>query len=228
MNIQWKPILLILLALGLASVGPLIFPMAQAGYANLATLASHYLLPAVFALAIVARLTRRSEARISRAIVWGALVGAVATLPLEAVRLTGFHYGFMPGNLPRLMGVLLLDRFALGPSTASDFAGWAYHFWNGASFGVIYALLLGTRRPTIGILYGVAIGLGFMVSPVVVSLGVGYFGLQFSYGFPATVLLAHLAFGTALGIFSRRLLGASGSLILANVLGDSAKGSLAR
>ncbi len=217
MNIHWKPVLLVLLALGFASVGPLIFPVAQAGYANLAALAWHYLLPAILALTVVAVLTRRSEVRISRAIIWGALAGALATLPLEAVRLAGFHYGFMPGNLPRLMGVLLLDRFALGPSPASDFAGWAYHFWNGASFGIIYALLLGTRRPTIGILYGVAIGLGFMVSPVVVSLGVGYFGLQFSYGFPATVLLAHLGFGAALGIFSRRLLGASGSLILANV-----------
>ncbi len=219
MNIHWKPVLLVLLALGLASVGPLIFPVAQAGYANLAALASHYLLPAILALAAVAVLTRRSEVRISRAILWGALAGALATLPLEAVRLAGFHYGFMPGNLPRLMGVLLLDRFALGPSTASDFAGWAYHFWNGASFGIIYALLLGTRRPTIGILYGVAIGLGFMVSPVVVSLGVGYFGLQFSYGFPATVLLAHLGFGAALGFLSRRLLGAHTSLILANLQG---------
>ncbi len=217
MNIHWKPVLLVLLALGFASVGPLIFPVAQAGYANLAALAWQYLLPAILALTVVAVLTRRSEVRISRAIIWGALAGALATLPLEAVRLAGFHYGFMPGNLPRLMGVLLLDRFALGPSPASDFAGWAYHFWNGASLGIIYALLLGTRRPTIGILYGVAIGLGFMVSPVVVSLGVGYFGLQFSYGFPATVLLAHLGFGAALGIFSRRLLGASGSLILANV-----------
>lgn len=217
MNIHWKPVLLVLLALGFASVGPLIFPVAQAGYANLAALAWQYLLPAILALTVVAVLTRRSEVRISRAIIRGALAGALATLPLEAVRLVGFHYGFMPGNLPRLMGVLLLDRFALGPSPASDFAGWAYHFWNGASLGIIYALLLGTRRPTIGILYGVAIGLGFMVSPVVVSLGVGYFGLQFSYGFPATVLLAHLGFGAALGIFSRRLLGASGSLILANV-----------
>lgn len=221
MTIHWKPVLLILLVSGLASVGPLIFPIAQAGYANLAILASHLLLPAILALAVVAGLTRNSEVQISRAIVCGALAGALATLPLEVIRLAGFHFGFMPGNLPRLMGVLLLDRFALGPSSASDVAGWGYHFWNGASLGMIYILLLGTRRLGIGILYGVAIGLGFMVSPVVISLGVGYFGLQFSYGFPATVLLAHLAFGAALAHFSRRFLGAHGSLILANLFGDS-------
>jgi len=32
------------------------------------------------------------------------------------------------------MGVLLLDRFALGPSALSDIAGFSYHFWNGAAF----------------------------------------------------------------------------------------------
>jgi len=39
-----------------------------------------------------------------------------------------------------LMGVLLFDRFALGPSPASTFAGFAYHFWNDACFGIIFTL----------------------------------------------------------------------------------------
>ncbi len=52
----------------------------------------------------------------------------------------------MIGDLPRLMGVLLTDRFMLGPSLVSDILGYAYHFWNGASFGVIFAVLLGRRR----------------------------------------------------------------------------------
>jgi hypothetical protein len=68
----------------------------------------------------------------------GMAAGAVATVALEAIRLPGFWLGFMPGNLPRLMGVLLLNQFAAGPSLKSDIAGWAYHFWNGASFGLIY------------------------------------------------------------------------------------------
>ncbi len=105
------------------------------------------------------------------------------------------------------MGVLLLDRFAQGPSLTSDIAGWTYHFWNGASVGIIYSLLLGTRRRWVGAIFGLAVGLGFLVSPVVISLGVGYFGLQYSYGFPITVLLAHFAFGGALGVISWRLLG---------------------
>jgi hypothetical protein len=202
-----KRTFLTLLTLALASVGPLIFPIAQSGHGNLATLASNFLLPSIVFLGAVGVFARRSEAWLSRTIVRGALAGAIATVALEIVRIIGFHFGYMPGNLPRLMGVLLLDRFAQDPSLASDVAGWAFHFWNGASFGIIYALMLGTRRRWAGVLFGLAIGLGFLISPVVISLGVGYFGLQFSYGLPITVLLAHLAFGAALGVLSYRLLG---------------------
>jgi hypothetical protein len=189
--------------LALAAVGPNIFPAAQAGYSTLHVLASRLLLPSVLALIVISAAIWRSQRAISRAVLWGAVAGALATIPLEIVRLVGFHFDYMPGNLPRLMGVLLLDRFAEGPSTASDLAGWAYHFWNGASFGIIYAVLFGTRRRWLGAVYGLLIGIGFMVSPVVKSLGVGLFGLQFSYGFPLTVTLAHLAFGLALGFLAR-------------------------
>jgi hypothetical protein len=202
-----KKIFLTLFTLALVAVGPLIFPMAQSGHGNLATLAINLLLPSIVILAAVAVLTRRSETWLSRAILRGGLAGAIATGALEIIRLIGFHLGYMPGNLPRLMGVLLLDRFAQGPSLISDIAGWAYHFWNGVSFGIIYVLMLGTRRRWAGAVFGLAIGLGFLVSPVVISLGVGYFGLQFSYGFPTTVLLAHLAFGAALGLLSFWFLG---------------------
>jgi hypothetical protein len=199
-----KRVLLIGITLALAAVGPNIFPAAQAGYSNLATLATYALLPSVIALIVIALASRQREPKLWQGIVWGGLAGAAATVPLEIVRLTGFHFGYMPGNLPRLMGVLLLNRFTLGPSVASNFAGWAYHFWNGASFGIIYALLFGTRRRWAGLVYGIAIGIGFMLSPVVTSLGVGRFGLQFSYGFPVTVLLAHAAFGLALAWLSNK------------------------
>jgi hypothetical protein len=130
----------------------------------------------------------------------------VATLALEAVRYSGFKLGFMPGNLPELMGVLLLDRFALGPSTASTLAGFGYHFWNGASFGVIFALVKGRLSKWWAIPYGLAVGVGFLVSPVVQALGVGLFGKDFGWRFAATVLTAHAAFGIALaGLLELRI-----------------------
>jgi len=46
--------------------------------------------------------------------------------------------------------------------------------------------------------YGILLGVGFLLSPVVQSLGIGLFGVDFGWHFAATVLTAHLAFGTAL------------------------------
>jgi hypothetical protein len=53
----------------------------------------------------------------------------------------------------------------------------------------------------------VLLGLGFMLSPVVAALGVGFLGLEFSKSFPVTVKLAHAAVGTVLGWLSARWLG---------------------
>jgi hypothetical protein len=89
----------------------------------------------------------------------------------------------------------------------SDVAGWAYHFWNGASFGLIYVLVFGTCRRWAGIVFGVLLGFGFMFSPVVSALGVGFMGLEFSKGFPLTVTFAHAAFGLALGCLTAAWLG---------------------
>jgi len=96
------------------------------------------------------------------------------------------------------MGVLLFDRFALGPTTASTLAGFAYHFWNGACFGIVFALGRFRLPNWWAIPYGIVIGGGFLVSPVVQGLGVGLFGVNFGWHFAATVLTAHLAFGAAM------------------------------
>lgn len=205
-------LILVGLTLALAGAGPLIFPVAQSGHGTMPILAMRLLAPAVLALAVITYTTRHRW--LGPDILAGAAAGALATIALEVVRLTGYQLGFMPGNLPRLMGVLLLDRFALGPTLASDLAGWAYHFWNGASFGITYVLVIGTRRQWPGAVFGLLVGLGFLTSPVVLSLGVGYFGLQYSIGFPVTVLLAHLGFGLVLGALAQRMAGAHPSRLL--------------
>jgi hypothetical protein len=128
----------------------------------------------------------------------------MATVGLEVVREIGFRLGGMPGELPQLMGVLLLDRFSLGPTLLSNLAGWGYHFLNGASFGIIFTLLFSRVSWWYGLIYGVLIGIIFMASPAVVALGVGRFGVEFGWGFSFTVTLAHLAFGTILGLLAQR------------------------
>jgi hypothetical protein len=202
-----KRMMTILVLLAAASVSPLIFPLAESGRSTMDVLAKFALLPSIVVIGIIWEFLYRRDDPLAKPVAVGLAAGAVATIALEAVRLPGFWLGFMPGNLPRLMGVLLLNQFATGPTLASDLAGWAYHFWNGASFGLIYVLAFGTCRRWVGTAFGVLLGLGFMFSPVVSALGVGFLGLGFSRGFPITVTLAHAAFGFALGWVASRWLG---------------------
>ena len=198
-TVHWPDLALRALLIVIAAVAPNAFPTAQAGYGTLHDFALYLIIPAAVLLVGAWGVLRQSHfCEIAEAIRAGAIAGAIATLALEVVRYSGFKLGFMPGNLPELMDVLLLDRFALGPSPASMVAGFAYHFWNGACFGVIFALLRFRLPNWWAIPYGILLGVGFLVSPVVQGLGVGIFGADFGWHFAATVLTAHLAFGMAL------------------------------
>ena len=200
MKSDLKKILLSFVVLLAAGISPNLFVAAQAGYANLSNLAVYLLIPSIIILGIIYGLSIRGELKeINFQIRNGIIAGLIGTIGLEIFREIGFQLGGMPGEMPKLLGVLFLDRFALGPNFLSNVAGYAYHFWNGAAFGIIYSILLGRGNIVLGILYGILVGIGFMVSPVAIALGVGYFGLDFGWGFPLTVTLAHISFGSLLG-----------------------------
>lgn len=205
MKNEHKKLALSLLVLLAAGIGPNLFVVAQAGYANLSDLAVSFLFPSivvVIAITVLGYFIGMKE--LSNQIIIGLVAGLIGTIGLEVFRIAGFNLGWMPGDLPKLMGVLLLDQFALGPDTTSNIAGWSYHFWNGAAFGIIYSILFGKGKVWLGSVYGFIMGVFFMISPVVIALGVGYFGVDFGIGFPVTVTLAHLAYGTLLGMFVYR------------------------
>lgn len=201
-----EEVILSALVLLLAGVSPSIFPAAQAGLAKMSVLALRFLLPSVVLLGLLLAVARgRDHPRLASHMFLGVVAGLIATVGLELVRATSFRLGGMPGDLPRLLGVLLTDRFMLGPSTLSDVLGYAYHFWNGASFGLIFAVLLGRKALVWAIAYGELIGLGFLASPAVKAMGVGFMGVQMP-AMLVTVLVAHAVFGLILGLLLRRWL----------------------
>lgn len=208
MNTQFRKILFTVLLLALAGISPNLFPAAQAGIATFPLLVKQWLFPsAALILMLIFALKLLQYQDLSRIAIKGIVAGLVATIVLEIFSITGFKLGWMPGDLPRLMGVILLNRFASGPDVWSDIAGWAYHFWNGAMFGLIFSLIFGQSKLWQGLLYGLLIGLGFMLSPVVKSLGIGTFGVDFKdgYQFAITVTVAHLGFGVALSFLLKYL-----------------------
>ncbi len=205
MNSKYEKLGLTILLLITAGISPNLMVLSQAGYAKLSFLAINFLIPSILLFILLLAVTFwRGHTSLVQQVQTGLIGGLLGTLGLEIFRHGGFLLGGMPGELPRLMGVLLLDRFALGPNTLSNLAGWGYHFWNSAVFGIIYSLLFGRGRLSLGLIYGFLIGVGFTVSPVAISLGVGRFGVKFGWGFPLTVTLAHLAFGGILGYYVSR------------------------
>lgn len=193
-----------LVALAAAGVSPNLFWIAQAGYGKLSELAIHVLVPSALVLvAMAVQAAVRGQLRLLNRLLAGGAAGLVATAGLEAVRIAGFHLGWMPGSMPKLLGVLLLDRFMLGPSTLSNVLGWAYHAWNGVCFGVIFAVLLGRKPLWWALAFAGLVGVGFLVSPAVRALGVGFFALDMPLMI-VTVLAAHVVFGLLLGFLTRR------------------------
>ncbi|MEO6813445.1 MAG: DUF6789 family protein [Ginsengibacter sp.] len=201
-------LIVVVIVLFLAAISPNLFPYALTGAAELSSLALKYLIPSAALIFIIIGLTYLLKYKsLKKQIVNGIVAGLVATIALEIIREIGYRMGGMPGDLPKLMGVLLLDKFAVGPDIWSNIAGWAYHFWNGACFGIIFTLLFGGAKTAWGIVYGLVLGIGFMISPVTRSLGIGAFGFQFKegYQFIITVTLAHAAYGALLGFLVHKM-----------------------
>lgn len=194
--------------LAAGSVSPLMFVGTAAGYGSMNFYAKFALLPAVFVVILIAFVARlRGWSRLYHGIAIATLAGPLATVGLEAARLIGFRlFHAMPGSMPMLMGVLITNRFLLGPNLWSNLAGWADHMLaNGISFALIYVLVFGRPRWWKALPYAWAIATIFMLGPVMTMLGdIGYFGLAMGAGFAVTVYTAHTLFGLILGVLVAR------------------------
>lgn len=194
-----------------AAAGAELFAQSATGRWEFRDLLFHVGAPAaaVLMVVLVVAILLRWQ-RLSRGILLGFAAGVIATVGLEAVRITGFRvFHSMPGDLPTLMGVQATGRIMLGPNTSSTIIGYLDHFWNGAMFGVILALIVGgfpaARRgwtgAAIGAIYGLALAFGFVNGPVPRTLGIGgVFSTVTVAEFQTTIYLAHLVFGVLLGL----------------------------
>lgn len=203
-------VLLTVLALIPAAVGVNVLVVALTpGMPSMNLLTMTVLLPSIALLLVVwIAAWRMGFERLTNRIWTGIWVGAAATAALDIIRLTGFSLGWLPGNNPRMFGVLILDQMAQGPDDLSDFVGSLYHFWAGATLGLTYTLLFGRTRWWGGLIFGGGfVELGMMITPpMVIVMGVGYFGLKYGRGWEvlATSVPAHIAFGTVLGLLLER------------------------
>ncbi len=211
---------LILTALALvpAAVGPNVLVVALTpGMPGMPVLVRWVLIPSIILLVVIWAIARtRGYDRLTNRIWTGVWVGTAATAALDLFRLQSFLVGLLPGNLPRMFGVLILDTMATGPTPLSDVIGGFYHYWVSACFGLTYALIMGRTRWWGGLIWGLIIEVGMMTTPpMVVAMDTGYFGLKSGHGLLNGVfigsLIPHISYGIALGLLLERYIRHRGS-----------------
>ena len=108
-------------------------------------------------LILVRRRLYRQLHVVADLLILGALTGFAATIGYDVIRPILryiFDFSFNPFKAMPIFGSLMTG---LPPSHPASIAlGWVYHFWNGISFGMMFALV----RPRGGALVGLLWGLG--------------------------------------------------------------------
>jgi hypothetical protein len=173
-------------------------------------------LPAMIVLAAVALFDwRQGDKELARAVVIGVTGGLIAAvaydifrLPFVFARELGIAQVIPPLQLfkvfPRF-GAMMLGQAVNQPgySVSATLLGWAYHFSNGATFGVMYLALVGepTRRHWVwAVVMAVFIELGMLASPYA-----RIFDIPLTVRFVIVTLAAHAIFGVGLGLSVRRI-----------------------
>ena len=172
--------------------------------------------PALAALAAWALVDRFiGTRRLWRAVCVGAIAGLAAAVAYDVFRLP-FVYADALGIqqvVPALKLFKVFPRFGamlLGEpleqahySVPTQLLGWAYHFSNGVTFGIMYAALIGdaTRRYwTWGVVFAVGLELGMLFTPYP-----AYFQIPLTTRFVVVTLAAHTLFGIIMGQTTLRM-----------------------
>lgn len=149
------------------------------------------------------------------------MVGVVAGL-LAAVAYDIFRLPFVfsrqwhlteiipPLNLFKVFpcfGAMILGQPVDQPhySLAAHLIGWAYHFSNGITFGVMYLAMVGDARLR-SWWWAVAMAVGLEMAMLFTPYP-RYFAIPVAGLFIAATLAAHLVFGIVLGLLSRHISG---------------------
>lgn len=201
-RIPWLPDpALTLVVVGATAAGIAAFLLDVAGLLAMPWTLSFVSLPALVAVLGIAVWAQRVERQpfFNRLIV-GATAGFIATLAYDGVRVAVQGTGLLDYNAFKaihIFGSLIMNS----PETATDarIAGWTYHFWNGVSFGVIYALIAGPARWYWGLAWGMALE-GAMIGVYPVAFAIQ----RTDPAFLSVSLIGHAAYGASLGLMAQR------------------------
>jgi hypothetical protein len=199
--------------LGSSSIACLLFDFYRICPMRLFTLI--IFLPALVVLAGLAIFDRaRGDGQLCRAVVIGLGCGLLAAVAYDVFRLPfvfskqwGISAVVPPMQLfkvfPRFGAMILGQPIEQSSySAAAQVLGWAYHFSNGATFGVMYLAMVGNptkRHWAWAVVMAVALELGMLLTPYP-----QVFGIPVNARFVVVTMAAHGIFGVGLGLFARQ------------------------
>jgi len=214
--------ILIIILSGASASLLLLPPLGIISYAAFRDIA---IIPSVVIIFVIGILVRSKYPRLTSRLFKGMAAGAIASVALEAIRIPAYMFAkWMPmDSMISLPGLLLTEKITalsqvkqvimqsgvpmnLYHAPLDAFlVGGLWHFWNGATFGIIYALLIGKGKWWYGMIWAVIIEMTMMVAPYLIMMK-GPFGIQYMDGYNIFVvtLIAHLAFGAILGIIVQK------------------------
>ena len=171
----------------------------------------YIVIPCLVALAVLVMFDlSKGTGRLGHAVVLGLTGGLLAAVAYDLFRLPfvfakQWHLsGFVPPMalfkvFPRF-GAMILGQPIEQPaySLAAQVTGWAYHFSNGATFGIMYIAMIGaaeTRRWAWAVLMALALEIGMLLTPYP-----QVFQISVTAHFIVVTLAAHAIFGVILGL----------------------------
>lgn len=185
------------------------------GLCDMRTFTLLILIPATVALYGLAILDRvRGDRHLWRAVLIGTLAGLAGAIVYDVFRLPFVFskaWG-LEGIVPQMPLFKVFPRFGaliLGEpleqqsySLAAHLLGWAYHFSNGATFGVMFAAMIGeaSRRYGGGWLWAVLMAVGIEIC-LLLSPYARFFNITLTTRFMVVTLLAHIVFGVGMGLY---------------------------
>jgi len=214
---------ILIIILSGASASLLLLP--PLGIISYATFRDIAIIPSVIIIFAIGILSRSKFPRLTSRLFKGMAAGAIASIALEAIRIPAYMFAkWMPmDSMISLPGLLLTEKITALSEVKQTImqsgvpmnlyhapldafiAGGLWHFWNGATFGIIYALLIGKGKWWYGMIWAVIIEMVMMVAPYLIMMK-GPFGIQYMDGYNIFVitLIAHLVFGAILGIIVQK------------------------
>ena len=214
---------ILIIILSGASASLLLLP--PLGIIPYATFRDVAIIPSVIIIFAIGILSRSKFPRLTSRLFKGMVAGTIATFGLEAIRIPAYMFTkWIPMDSMISIPALLLTEKITTLSEVKQIimqsgvpmnlyhapmdiflVGGLWHFWNGATFGIIYALLIGKGKWWYGMVWAVVIEMVMMVAPYLIIMK-GVFGVEHMDGYNIFVitLIAHLVFGAILGIIVQK------------------------